>query len=247
MRRHSDATMTRLFLPVPLAEGARIALPDEALRHLVQVLRMSAGEALTVFNGEGGEFAATLAEVSRKAATLAIGRHDPVSRESPLAVTIAQCVSKGERMDYALQKATELGAAGFVPLVSQRGVVKLDGERWEKKTEHWRGVAVAAAEQSGRTRVPAVEPVQTFEPFVAAPLEGLKLILAPGGSTRLAQLPRTATITALIGPEGGFAPAELEHAARHGWLPLALGPRVLRTETAPVALLAALMALHGEA
>lgn len=238
--------MTRLYLPLPLQEGARVDLPDEALRHLVQVLRMQAGEALTVFNGEGGEYAAVLDAVSRKAATLLVGAHDPVSREAPLAITIAQCVSKGERMDYALQKSTELGAAAFVPVLSARGVVKLDGERWEKKVEHWRGVVVSAAEQSGRTRVPAVEAPQSFDHFVAVPRKGLKLILAPGGSIGLKTLALESQITAVVGPEGGFAPAELELADRHGWQRLGLGPRILRTETASVAVLAALMTLRGD-
>lgn len=238
--------MTRLYLPQPLQVGATLALPDEAVRHLVQVLRMSTGERLTVFNGEGGEYAAELVDVARRSARLRIEVHDPVSREAPLTVTIAQCVSKGERMDYALQKATELGAAAFAPLLSVRGVVKLDGERWEKKVEHWRGVVVGAAEQSGRTRVPVVTAPERFETYVANAQPGLKLILAPGGDSRLSALPAVGEITALIGPEGGFDETELSLAARHGWQRLALGPRILRTETAPVALLAALLARHGD-
>lgn len=238
--------MTRLYLPQPLASGCTIELSDEALRHLVQVLRMQAGESLTVFNGEGGEYAATLATASRKGATLAIGAHDPVSREAPIAVTIAQCVSKGDRMDYALQKSTELGAAAFVPVLSARGVVKMDGERWEKKVEHWRGVVVSAAEQSGCTRVPTVAMPLSFEQLIASPQPGLKLILAPSGSATLAGLPKAEHLSALIGPEGGFAPAELELADRHGWQRLGLGPRILRTETAPVALLAAFLAQRGD-
>lgn len=238
--------MTRLYLPRPLASGSTIALPDEAFRHLVQVLRMEAGEHLTVFNGEGGEYAATLATATRKGAALAIGAHDAVSREAPIRITIAQCVSKGDRMDYALQKSTELGAAHFATVLSGHGVVKLDGERWEKKVEHWRGVVVGAAEQSGRTRVPAVEAPVTLDKYLVAPCEGPKLILAPGGSTTLAQLPQAPILTALIGPEGGFSAVELDTAERHGWLRVGLGPRILRTETAPVALLAGLMMVHGD-
>lgn len=238
--------MTRLYLPQPLPVGATLDLPDEAVRHLVQVLRMGNGERLTVFNGEGGECAAELVEVARRSARLRIEAHDPVSREAPLAVTIAQCVSKGDRMDYALQKATELGATAFAPLLSARGVVKLDGERWEKKVEHWRGVVIGAAEQSGRTRVPSVAASERFENYVATERPGLKLILAPGGDRRLSELPVAETITALIGPEGGFDETELALAARHGWHRLALGPRILRTETAPVALLAALSARYGD-
>jgi len=238
--------MTRLHLPQPLTVGTTLDLPDEAVRHLVQVLRMGSGERLTVFDGEGGEYAAELVEVARRSARLRIDVYDPVSREAPLAVTIAQCVSKGDRMDYALQKATELGAAAFAPLLSARGVVKLDGERWEKKVEHWRGVVIGAAEQSGRTRLPPVASPERFESYVAAERPGLKLILAPGGDRGLSALPAAVEITALIGPEGGFDEAELALAARHGWQRLGLGPRILRTETAPVALLAALLARAGD-
>ena len=239
--------MTRLYLPQPLASGTTLDLPDEAVRHLVQVLRMGSGERLTVFNGEGGEYAAELVDVGRRSARLRIDAHDPVSREAPLAVTIAQCVSKGDRMDYALQKATELGAVAFAPVLSARGVVKLDGERWEKKVEHWKGVVTGAAEQSGRTRVPTVAAPERFETYAGAPRPGLKLILAPGGDAQLAGLPPLdVPVTALIGPEGGFDEAELALADHQGWHRLALGPRILRTETAPVALLAALLARAGD-
>lgn len=238
--------MTRVYLPQPLHAGDTLDLPDEAVRHLVQVLRMGNGERLTVFNGEGGEYTAELTEVARRSARLRIDSHDPVSREAPLSVTIAQCVSKGDRMDYALQKATELGAAAFVPLLSTRGVVKLDGERWEKKVEHWSGVVIGAAEQSGRTRVPTVAAPERFDSYIATERSGLKLILAPGGDTRLADLKLDQPITALTGPEGGFDEAELNLADRHGWLRLGLGPRILRTETAPVALLAALLTRAGD-
>lgn len=238
--------MTRLYLPQPLASGNTIPLPDEAFRHLVQVLRMEAGETLTVFSGEGGEYAATLATATRKGATLSVGVHDPISREAPLHITIAQCVSKGDRMDYALQKSTELGAAHFATVLSGHGVVKMDGERWEKKVEHWRGVVVAAAEQSGRTRVPEVEAPISFDKYLVAPHEGLKLLLAPSGRHPVAALPKATHITALIGPEGGFSQIELEMADRHGWLRVGLGPRILRTETAPVTLLAALLSHQGD-
>ena len=238
--------MTRLYLPLLLAAGAELELPDVAVRHLVQVLRMEVGETLTVFNGEGGEYAATLTAVGRRDARLRLDSHDPVSREAPLAVTIAQCVSKGDRMDYALQKATELGAAAFATVLSARGVVKLDGERWEKKVEHWRGVVVGACEQSGRTAIPTVDAPTTFDRTVSAERPGLKLILAPGGDLRLSSLTADQPITALIGPEGGFDVAELKLAARHGWQRLGLGPRILRTETAPVALLAGLFSRIGD-
>ena len=238
--------MTRLYLPQALTAGSTIQLPDTAVRHLVQVLRMQAGEALTVFNGDGGEYAATLSEVSRKAASLQLGALDAVSREAPVLITVAQCVSKGDRMDYALQKGTELGAAAFVPVLSARGVVKLDGERWEKKVDHWRGVVISAAEQSGRTAVPTVDTPIHLEALLAAPRTGLRLMLAPGGTVTVSQLPPATEITALIGPEGGFTSQELALAGQQGWLSLGFGPRILRTETAPVALLAALLTRFGD-
>lgn len=238
--------MTRIYLPLPLTVGSTFELPEAAVRHLVQVLRMGAGERLTVFNGEGGEYAASLADVSRKAASLMVESHSAVNREAGIAVTIAQCVSKGDRMDYALQKATELGAAAFIPVLSSRGVVKLDGDRWEKKVQHWQAVVTSAAEQSGRTALPMVGMPEAFDELVVSHKAATRVILAPNAAASLASLPAPTQITALIGPEGGFTEAELVLAERKGWLPIGLGPRVLRTETAPVALLAGLMALYGD-
>lgn len=238
----------RVFLDLPLQEGATVELPEDSARHLVQVLRMRAGETFTAFNGRGGEYAAILQAAGKREARAQIGAFRNIDRESPLRVTLAQCVSKGERMDYTLQKAVELGVAEIVPLLSERSVVRLDAERWEKKLEHWRGIAVSACEQSGRTRPPRLHAVADLRQWLqAAPADALKLALAPGAplGLRTAPPPRGPVIL-LVGPEGGLSETEVRQAASCGFAALSLGPRVLRTETAGVAALAALQALWGD-
>jgi 16S rRNA (uracil1498-N3)-methyltransferase len=237
--------MTRIFVDGPLAEGTSLPLPEAAARHVGQVLRMRAGEPLTLFDGRGGEYAATVLTVERREVVVRIGAFDPVDRESPLRLTLAQCVSKGDRMDYTIQKAVELGVTAIVPLLSARSVVKLDAERWDKKLDHWRGVVASACEQSGRTRLPPVAPVQTLNTWLPQS-SGLRLLLAPGAAQRLKSLPPVQQATLLVGPEGGLGDDETAAAVRAGFVALGLGPRVLRTETAGVALLAALQAQCGD-
>jgi 16S rRNA (uracil1498-N3)-methyltransferase len=228
--------------------GVTITLPEDAARHLVQVLRMRLGDSFIAFNGQGGEFAATLSTVSKREAQAIIGEHDTVDRESALNITLAQCVSKGDRMDYTLQKAVELGVSAIVPLISSRTVVKLDAERWAKKIEHWQGVILSACEQSGRTRVPQITAPEDLDDWLRRNAnDSLKLVLAPGASKQLRQLdPGSHAITLLIGPEGGLSEAECALAAKYQFIPLALGPRILRTETAGVAALAAIQAQWGD-
>lgn len=246
---HTDnAGMTRIYFDTPLAEGASLPLPDAAFRHLVQVLRMREGETFTAFDGRGGEYDAVLVEAGKRgAAVRVLARHD-VERESPLDLTLAQCISKGERMDYSLQKAVELGVTRIVPLISGRSVVRLDEDRWERKMEHWRGVVVSACEQSGRTRLPAIEPVQPLPEWLDGNrAHGDRLTLDPQGRHCLRELPRpNGPVTLLVGPEGGLSAGELEQARRGGFVGIRIGPRVLRTETAGVAAVAALQALWGD-
>ena len=178
-----------------------------------------------------------------------IDQHHPVDRESRLDVTLAQCVSKGDRMDYTIQKAVELGVSRIAPLLSERSVVKLDAERWDKKLEHWQGVIASACEQSGRVRLPTLLPVQKLGAWLAEPTTEstmLKLTLAPTASAALRDLPSPAAACLLIGPEGGLSDGEIAHSAQAGFVGLRLGPRVLRTETAGVAALAAMQALWGD-
>lgn len=239
--------MTRIHVAVPLAVGAELGLPDDAARHVAQVLRMRVGEALTLFDGHGGEYAAVIVEAGRREVRVRIGDHHPVDRESRLDITLVQCVSKGDRMDYTIQKAVELGVTRIVPVLSERGVVKLDAERWDKKLEHWRGVAISACEQSGRTRLPPVAAVQKLDTWLATPAAGaLRLVLSPTGSASLRRLELSTEIALLVGPEGGLSDNEIAAARRAGCIGIGLGPRVLRTETAGVATLAALQLLWGD-
>lgn len=236
---------TRIHIADALAVDARLELPEGAARHVAQVLRMRAGELLTLFNGAGGEYDAVIEAVERRSVRVRIENYREIERESRLDLTLAQCVSKGERMDYTVQKAVELGVSAIVPLLSARSVVKLDGERWEKKLEHWRGIVVSACEQSGRTRVPHVHPVQKLEAWLAT-AGGARLVLAPGGHHALKELPPALQASLLVGPEGGLDDKETALAVHRGFTAIGLGPRVLRTETAGVAALAALQALWGD-
>lgn len=243
--------MTRLYLPQALAEGQHLELPAAAARHVVQVLRLRAGAALTLFNGEGGEFQCVLASMDKHAATVQVGTYQPVERESPLQLTLAQCVAKGERMDYSIQKAVELGVHRIVPLLSARSVVKLGAERWDKKRQHWEGVIAAACEQCGRNRLPRLAPVSALSEWLSHGKDkghdhDVRLVLAPDAQTSLAAFPAARAASLLIGPEGGLSEAEIASAVSQGCTAVSLGPRVLRTETAGVAALAALQSLWGD-
>lgn len=239
----------RIYRPGPLAAGQEIELDGQAAVHLSKVLRLRAGDGLRLFNGEGGEFAATLLAVGRRTARIGVTEFVAREVESPLRLVLAQGVSRGERMDYTVQKAVELGVAHIQPLATTRTVVNLDGERREKRRAHWQGVVVAACEQSGRNRLPAVAEVATLEAWLQGQggTPGLRLVLHHRATRSLADLPLpTGPVTLLIGPEGGLAPAEIEAAQAAGFQPLCLGPRVLRTETAGVAALAVLQWLWGD-
>ena len=235
----------RFWIDSPLSPGADIELPPQASRH-VSVLRLRDGDEITLFNGNGGEHEARLLRLVRDRAYVRVGAHRDVERESPLRVTLALGISSGDRMDYAIQKATELGAARVAPIETERSVVRLSAERAERRVAHWRGVAIASCEQSGRNRVPRIEPVRDLDQFVVDEPDGLRLLLAPEGDTQLAALERSSDLTLLIGSEGGLSPRERDRALKAGFLAVRFGPRVLRTETAPLAVLAALQALWGD-
>lgn len=242
---------TRIYADQALTTGMACALPEAAARHLLQVLRLKVGDGLILFNGQGGEYEAHIEQAGKREVIARVGSFRNVSRESPLRVTLAQCVSKGERMDYTLQKAVELGVTGVQPLLSARSVVRVDEERWEKKLEHWRGVIVAACEQSGRTRLPVLHPIHGLRDWLAGDARSsVKLTLAPGAAGTLATLSapkgKMEHVVVLVGPEGGLSAEELATAQRAGFIALRLGPRVLRTETAGVALIAAIQAMWGD-
>lgn len=226
-------------------------MPREQAHHVARVLRLAAGAALTLFNGDGAEYDAVVTAVGKSAASVKIGERRPVDRESGLEIVLGQALSSGERMDYTVQKAVELGAAAIHPLAASRSVVRLDAERAAKRVAHWQSVAIAACEQCGRNRVPPVTPVATLESWLAQHgarhAGALRMLLSPLAETRLRDLPAPCgTIVLLAGPEGGFTPEEEARARTGGYTPVRLGPRVLRTETAAVAALAAMQALWGD-
>jgi 16S rRNA (uracil1498-N3)-methyltransferase len=232
--------MPRFYCPAPLATGLSLDLPPGAARH-VQVLRLQPGDGLTLFNGEGGEFAATVTRMGRSDVQVTVAAHVAVEREAHRAVHLLAGITANDRMDWLVEKATELGVASITPLVAERSVLKLKGERADKKLAHWQSVAVAAAEQCGRNRVPAVHAALTLVEWLKQATPGERWVLSLSEGTRpLAELAGTAPVTVLSGPEGGLSPAEEAAALAAGFVPVTLGPRVLRAETAPLAVLARL-------
>lgn len=242
----------RIYQAIPLASGQTLELDAQATVHLTKVLRLRVGDALVVFNGKGngeadGEFAAQVVAIGRRSASIEIGEFVPHSLESPLELVLLQGVSRGERMDYTVQKAVELGVSRIVPVLTERTVVNLKGDRQEKRREHWQGVVNAACEQSGRNRVPEVAAIAPFAAALAEVTEGLKLVLHHRAETSLGALPLPqGPVTLLIGPEGGLSEQEIAAATAAGFVPLRLGPRVLRTETAAVAALSVLQWQWGD-
>lgn len=241
----------RFYCPLPLAEGLRVDLPENAARHACKVLRMCEGDDLILFNGSGGDYVARIASVERNRVAVDLVRWRAVECEAPLQITLVQALQSGDKMDMTIQKAVELGVSRIVPVVSQRSVVRLDGERAVRRVEHWRGVVVSACEQCGRNRVPEVTPLVGLKNWLGqSEADGaLRLMLVPGsGKTLNDFLPPSAggRIELLIGAEGGLAPEEIQLAGAAGFVPIRLGPRVLRTETAGLAALAAIQCLWGD-
>jgi 16S rRNA (uracil1498-N3)-methyltransferase len=228
----------RLFVERLVATGAAWPLPEAAARH-VRVLRLQPGDALLLFDGSGREWPATIATLGRSAIEVVCAPPVAVDRELPVAVTLAVGMPANDRMDFLVEKATELGVAEVQPLVCERSVLKLSGERADKRVAHWQGVAVAASEQSGRTRVPRIAAVRTLAAWLDAlpPTDGAaRLLLSLADAQPLPAAPQA--VVALSGPEGGLSPAEEALARARGFTPVSLGPRVLRADTAPLALLA---------
>lgn len=244
--------MPRFFVDSAFEPGAVVALPDDVARHL-QVLRLQTGGALTLFNGRGGQYAARLIEIARRSALAEIGAFEAVETEPPYRIALAQGIAGGDKMDWLVEKAVELGAARIAPLVTARSVVRLSAERATRRHAHWQGIVRAACEQCGRNRIPEIDPARDLSKWLEAlpaPREAsaLRLMLSPRGSVAFDTLPSTpptGEVTLLVGPEGGLSPEEEDAAATYGFSPLSLGPRVLRTETAGMAVLAALAARWG--
>lgn len=245
--------MPRFYCPVPLATGSALELPADVARH-VQVLRLQPGQDITVFNGAGGEWDARVTRMGRSDVQVAVGAHHPIEREAARAVHLLAAISANDRMDWLLEKATELGAASLTPLLAERSLQKFQGERADRKLAHWRAVAGAACEQCGRNRVPPVHAAQSLTQWLGreadraahagapAPMPGTRLLLSlqPGARALREAVDGTGPVILLSGPEGGLTPTEEAAALGAGFLPVTLGPRVLRAETAPLAALAAL-------
>lgn len=240
--------MTRIYFPDAIAGGAEIELTGERAHYLTRVLRAQAGAALTLFDGRGGEHDATVLAIGKNVARLAVAERRAVDRESPLVLQVAQGVSSGERMDYTVQKAVELGVGRIQPLATERSVVHLDAERAAKRRAHWEAVAVAACAQCGRNRVPEIAPVAGYSAWLGTVAgTGMRVMLDPAAAARLHDLaPPAGPVWLMCGPEGGLSPGELQAAAQAGFAGVRLGPRVLRTETAAVAALAAMQTLWGD-
>ncbi|MBD9367395.1 16S rRNA (uracil(1498)-N(3))-methyltransferase [Xanthomonas sp. XNM01] len=239
--------LTRCCIDLPLQAGNRIALPERAANHLVRVLRLREGDPCVLFNGDGHDYAARVAVAGKREVLVDVLSASAVDNESPLRITLLQGIARGEKMDLILQKATELGVAAVVPVVAERTEVKLDAERTDKRMAHWRSVIESACEQSGRASVPALAapaPLAT----AAAASTGLRLTLDPGGRHTLRSLDGDAasTVWVAIGPEGGWSPRDRDTLQAAGFEGLALGPRILRTETAGLAAIAALQARFGD-
>ena len=239
--------MPRFYCDLPLAVGRLIELPDETARHAMGALRLRSGDGVVLFNGDGGEYEGRLEQQGKTAAVRLSGHAEP-QRESNLRITLAQGISSGERMDLTLQKSVELGVAAIQPLMMRRSVVKLTGEKTEKRLRHWRGVVISACEQCGRNQLPPVAEIQDFMSWLRqTPTGAQRYLLDPEASQSLRDLPApTGPILLLAGPEGGFDPVERNAAIAAGCIALRLGPRILRTETAALAALAAMQAIWGD-
>ncbi len=241
----------RLFCQGEIAAGQTLGLPDKPAHHARDVLRLTVGDEVTLLNGLGGEFRARLASVTKTQVTVHILEFHQRETEAPYPVTIAQGLAGGDKMDWVVEKSVELGATTIQPLAASRSVLRLNPERAAKRLEHWRAIAQSACEQCGRNRIPAIAPVVAIDHWLAAMRlqPGLKLLLSPVHATRFSSLPEPTPgtpITLLIGPEAGLSDAEESHAEAAGFAPILLGPRVMRTETAALAALAAIHARWGD-
>ena len=239
--------LNRVHAEVPVGGRVQLDLNGSAANHIARVLRLRVGDALILFDDAGGEYSATIAALLRDAVRVTVGEYLPVSRESPLQVTLAQGISRGERMDVVVQKATELGVQRIVPLLTERTVVRLNEAQAANRLRHWRAIAVAACEQCGRNKLPEVTPPMALQEFLVSALPaGLRLLLKPDAVMRARELPASNAATLLIGPEGGLSEAEQTAALAAQFQGLSLGPRILRTETAALAALAVIQQQLGD-
>mgnify|MGYP001824031546 CR=1 FL=1 len=240
MRKH------RVHTQQDLQPGLEVVLEDAPAHYLGRVLRVSVGQDVALFNGDGHDYAATVVQANRRQVVLAVNAQSPGLAEPPHGIVVVQALSRGERLDFTLQKCTELGATGFQLLAAERVELKLHRDRLDRRLEHWRGVVVSACEQCGRARVPPVLAPITVADWLRQTTPARRLVLDPGGSTSLARVRLPAELEMAVGPEGGFSSSELSLMKEHGVQGVSLGPRTLRTETAGPAAVAILQCLQGD-
>jgi len=239
---------TRVHVDLPLSRGARVALPEDAANHLVRVLRMREGDACVLFNGDGHDYPATLTAATKRGVEADVGAPVVVDNESPLRIALVQGIARGEKMDWILQKATELGVASVHPVHSDRSEVKLDGERAAKRLAHWQSVVVSGCEQSGRARVPEVSAARALDALLTQALPSARrFLLDPEAQDSIATMaPLDGDCVLAVGPEGGWSSRDRQALHAAGFTGLRLGPRILRTETAGIAAIAALQSRFGD-
>ncbi len=238
--------ISRIYTDQGLTQNSNLRLTGQTAHYLSKVLRLKVNAELILFNGDGYEYAAIITSIQKKEIDLEISTASPAASESPLQTILALGISRGERMDLAIQKSTELGVTEIVPLFTEFSEVKLQGERLQKKLKHWQQIAISACEQSGRNSLPVVQSPISLTDWCEQTACELKLILAPDQGKSIAEMETSGQVALLIGPEGGFSEQEIATAVNTGFHPVRLGPRVMRTETAPVAALSCLQLLWGD-
>lgn len=240
--------MPRFYLPYPPLPYTLLKLPETAAHHAVRVLRLGAGDNIVLFDGSGNEWVAAIQYIDKRDVEVLVNESMAVTRESPLAVTLIQGISSGDRMDYTVEKAVELGVTNIQPVSCVRSVVKLIGERADKRRNHWQNLVIAACEQCGRNLIPQVAPIETLPRWLAqSSSQPLRILFTPDAPITLQGLARPQTrVEILAGPEGGFDQTEFQAAIAAGFTPVRLGPRILRTETAAIAALGAMQVLWGD-
>lgn len=243
-----NVSRPRIYQPFTLTQGASIKLDDKAAHHVARVLRAKVGDALVLFNGQGGEYESVIEHIDKRGVEVFVSAFVDRERESPLSICLAQGLARGEKMDFIVQKAVELGVTQIMPLITERCNVRLEGEREEKRLNHWQSVAISACEQCGRNRVPVISAPLTLKAWLPAAQAHLSFVLSPHVRATFTEeaLPAGASVILLIGPEGGLSDQEVELALQNGFLPLSLGPRILRTETAAMAAMATLQYRYGD-
>jgi 16S rRNA (uracil1498-N3)-methyltransferase len=236
----------RIYTERPLEINREVELGQSASRHLSKALRLKEGAAIILFNGEGGQYQATISSINKNSVRALLSEFFQADNESPLEIHLGICISRGERMDHIIQKSTELGVSEITPLFGERTEVKLNSDRQQKKLDHWQQIAISACEQSGRNRIPLINKIQKPEHWVNELEATTKLVLHHRNANTIKNLPASISVALLVGPEGGLSDDEISNAEKSGCQSLALGPRVLRTETAPLAAIAMLQAYWGD-